>query len=132
MSKESVVTKKEKLKNKFEECFKTSIEEHLSEEGIAHFWSDNTSYAEAMGMLDAAAILMLFDSAKTVLDVVVHIGDDDDDDEVATPYEVERVCDHYFFEEKFETEEKAKEFIREQAMNSPYQLKDFRIVKVCD
>ena len=128
--------RKEELKNVWESIFEKKIEEALTEKGLAKFWDENTSFDMAGNMLDKAAILESLGNL-TVGDIegVIIIEKrvcDDDTDEVTVPYEVERVADHYFYEEKFETEEDAKEFIRNTAMETEYKVSDFRVVKVCE
>ena len=142
MAKQSLRERKEQLVNKWEEIFEQKIGDHLSIKGLSVFWSDDTSYEGAVAMLDKAALLMVVQEATDNINVSVNgnelviVIDRDNEEEgeedgdVRKPFEVERVPDNWFFVEKFETEDEARQFIREQAMTTPYTLKDFRVVKV--
>lgn len=145
MSVRGLLEKKQELVNKWEEIFGVKIEEALTDEGLKAFWSAKTNLKGAMAMLDVAAAAEALDGLPDdVLEfllngfsgvAIVTVGGKADEEPCnvknGTPYEVERIEDHYFYDEKFETEEAAKDFIKSLAMTSTYTVKDFRVIKVC-
>lgn len=132
--------KKAQLKSTWEKDNDLKLEDVLSEEGLNHFWDDETCYIEVVGMLIHATISAAFDIVKAspfaVICGVVHDEEEQDEEPCNakndTPFEVERVKDHYFYEDKFESEEAAKEFIKDICLETEHKMADFRVVKVCD
>lgn len=59
MKKEEMRELKESMYKQWEEVFGLKVDEHLTEEGLKKFWSEETSVLEATDMLTAAAILSL-------------------------------------------------------------------------
>lgn len=132
----SLATRKDELRKKFEECFDTKLEEQLSSEGLATFWSDDTPFEGALEMLDFAALLILMASldkvkAKAIV-VEVSESDDDDEDVNSDEYQVYNEVKKEFYSHKFESKEDADEFVVREACNSEYKLSDFKVVKVCE
>lgn len=56
MEKEKLFEKKQKLKEDWEKSFEKSIEDKLTDEGLATYWAEDTSFDEAVDLLDTAAI----------------------------------------------------------------------------
>lgn len=138
----SLKEKKEQLKEHWESCFEMKMEDVFKPHAIKRYWDDETDFEEAGAMFDKAALHLAISAldGDVIGGIIMMVNACEEakqemkaeacDAKNGTPYEVERVADHYFYSEKFSTEEEAKEFIKEKAMTTEYTLKDFRVVKV--
>ena len=59
-----LLKKKEEAKNYWEKCFEDKIEDVFKAHTLEKFWSSNTSYEEALEILDEAALFLLSKSLK--------------------------------------------------------------------
>lgn len=133
----SLKEKKIEMKNDWENCLELKLEDKLTEKGLKKFWDENTSLEEAEAMLTHAAIDdfvgHLFGSLAGA--IIIGVGgcqDEEENDEQAEQFQVYRSHDNFFYEDTFDSVDAAKDFIKEQAMNSTYTVDDFKVVKVYD
>lgn len=125
------------MKNDWEKCFEKKIEDKLTEKGLKKFWDENTSLEEAEAMLTHAAVDDFVEHLMGSLAGAIIIGvggclDEEENDEQEEQFQVYRSRDNFFYEETFDSVDAAKDFIKEQAMNSTYKVDDFKVVKVYD
>lgn len=125
------------MKNDWEKCFEKKIEDKLTEKGLKKFWDENTSLEDAEAMLTHAAVDDFVEHLMGSLAGAIIIGvggclDEEENDEQEEQFQVYRSHDNFFYEETFDSVDAAKDFIKEQAMNSTYKVDDFKVVKVYD
>lgn len=121
---------KEKLIQKWEECFNKKVSDVLSESGLNKFFDDGTSITEATIMLTIPAIADALEEAEGEDAVRVVVIDDEDDEE--GKFTVLRITDESLCSKRFDTKEEAEDFIKDQALHTRYTIDEFKIVKVVD
>lgn len=149
MDKKELRKEKQELAAKFEECFESGIEKHLTKKGLDLYWDDETPIEGAALMLDKAAMLTviddLFSDAKKGMDLIAIIGgfgvDDEDDEEEVPKYDpipkgscpkkfaVLEKEDGHVYPDRFETADDAYDFIKVICMNTPHTFDDFKVVE---
>lgn len=136
----SIKEKKLELVSKWEECFDKKVSEFFNEKGIKHIWDDVTSVDEVGDMLDYAAIHLTFGKlANNLAGIIVEVVQGPtgptkkcSNDKHADVFQVLRVNDNHLLPGKFETEEGAQEFIKEECLRTVFTLDDFKVIKVCN
>ena len=129
-SQKTLKERKEELVAMWEECFERKVTDALSKEGLAVFWSNNTSYQDAGGILDIAAVLVSIGACDD--DEEIHIEEAEDDVETVQAIEgkffVYDKAKNQLVSSPFPTRELAFEGCKNYCLEHGYKLST---VKVC-
>ena len=128
----SLREKKEEAKKEWEACFSRKMEDSLNEEGIKHYWDDDTSLEDALDLLTSAAINDAFDSIIDNIIGIAVIKHKEKKEELHNnnSFMVMKKSDRHLYSDVFDTEEGAQDFINDIAMTTSFTTKDFEIIKV--
>lgn len=125
----SLKEKKEELKKAWEECFEMKIEDKLSDKGLKHFWSDDTSEKEAAELLTAGAIdMVLDDMLEDLVGIAIIMGNTNKNEKRGKKYRV--VGDGFTSDKTFTTIEGAENYRDEMAKASHFTVDELDIVEV--